>query len=48
MGWTIAGALVFLWLLGFTGQVGGSYIHILLVIGVVVFVWSFLTGRRTA
>jgi uncharacterized protein DUF5670 len=46
--WTIGAALVFLWVLGFTTHVGGSLIHLLLVIGVAVLVWHFLTGRRTA
>jgi hypothetical protein len=45
--WTIAGVLVFLWLLGFTSQVGGSFIHVLLVIAAAVCVWNYLTRRRT-
>ena len=48
MWWTIGGILVLLWLLGFICHVGGSLIHLLLVIGVIVFVANFLTGRRTA
>jgi hypothetical protein len=45
--WTISGALVFLWLLGFVSHVGGSFIHLLLVIAAIVLVWNYRTGRRT-
>ena len=45
--WTIGAALLVLWLLGFATHVGGSLIHLLLVIGVAVLAWQFLTGRRT-
>ncbi len=44
---TIAIILLVLWLLGaFTFHVGGSLIHILLVIGLIVLIWNFVTGRR--
>jgi len=46
--WTIFFVLVILWLLGFTLHVGGSLIHLLLVVGLVVLVISLLSGRRTA
>ena len=36
--WTIIVILVVLWLLGFVGHVGGSLIHLLLVIAVVVLI----------
>jgi Family of unknown function (DUF5670) len=45
--WTIIGVLVLLWLLGFIGHVGGSLIHLILVVALVVFVVNLLTGRRT-
>jgi hypothetical protein len=45
--WTIGAALLVLWVLGFATHVGGSLIHLLLVIGVAVLAWQFLTGRRT-
>ena len=45
--WTIGGILALLWLFCFMGHVGGSLIHLLLVIAVVVFVAHFLRGRRT-
>jgi hypothetical protein len=44
---TIAIILLVLWLLGaFAFHVGGSLIHILLVIGLIVLIWNFVTGRR--
>jgi hypothetical protein len=47
MPWTIVGILVVLWLLGFSGHVGGSLIHLLLVVAAIVFVMNLLNGRRT-
>jgi len=44
--WTIFVILVILWLLGFSFSFGGSLIHILLVIAVIVLVYNLLTGRR--
>jgi hypothetical protein len=44
--WTILGILVLLWLLGFVTHVGGSLIHLLLVVALVVFIVDLLTGRR--
>jgi Family of unknown function (DUF5670) len=45
--WTIMGVLVLLWLLGFATHVGGSLIHLILVVALVMFVVNLLTGRRT-
>ena len=45
--WTILVVLLILWLLGFSLHVGGSLIHILLVIAVVVLVINLVSGRRT-
>lgn len=44
--WTIILILFVLWLLGFSFQIGGGLIHILLVIALVVFVFNLLTARR--
>jgi hypothetical protein len=44
--WTIVAILLILWLLGFSFHVGGSLIHLLLVVGLVVLVINLLTGRR--
>ena len=44
--WTIIVILVVLWLLGFSFNIGGGLIHILLVIALIVLVYNLLTGRR--
>ncbi len=44
--WTIILILVVLWLLGFSFQIGGSLIHILLVVALVVLIYNLITGRR--
>jgi Family of unknown function (DUF5670) len=46
--WTILVVLLILWLLGFSLHIGGSLIHVLLVLGLVVLVINLLSGRRTA
>jgi hypothetical protein len=46
--WTIIVILGILWLLGFSFNVGGGLIHVLLVIAVVVLIFNLLSGRRTA
>ena len=45
--WTIFVILVVLWLLGFSFEIGGGLIHILLVIALIVLVYNLLTGRRS-
>lgn len=44
--WTILAVLLVLWLLGFGFRVGGSLIHLLLVLAVIVLVIQLFTGRR--
>ena len=45
--WTIVVILLILWLLGFfTLHVGGSLIHLLLVIALVIVIVRLLQGRR--
>jgi hypothetical protein len=44
--WTIVVVLLIMWLLGFGFSVGGSLIHILLVLALVVIGINLLTGRR--
>lgn len=44
--WTVVGVLVILWLLGFSIQVGGSLIHILLVLALIGVVYNLFTGRK--
>jgi len=44
--WTIAVILFILWILGFfVVHVGGSLIHLLLVIAVIVVIYRLVTGR---
>jgi len=46
--YTIAVVLLVLWLLGFVVfPVGGSLIHLLLVIALVVIIYQLVTGRRS-
>jgi hypothetical protein len=44
--WLIIIVLVILWLGGFAFQVGGSLIHILIVIALVLLIYRLATGRR--
>jgi hypothetical protein len=44
--WIIIVILVILWLGGFAMHVGGSLIHLLLVIAVIVLLFQIITGRR--
>jgi hypothetical protein len=44
--WTIFVILLVLWLLGFSLHVGGSLIHILIVIAVIVLIFNLISGRR--
>jgi hypothetical protein len=43
---TIAIILVILWLLGFTLNIGGGLIHILIVIALIVFIYDMVKRRR--
>jgi uncharacterized protein DUF5670 len=44
--WKIIAIFVVLWLLGLIGGVGGSLIHALLVIAVIVLIYNLVSGRR--
>ena len=44
--WTIVGVLLLLWLLGVVVHIGGSLIHLLLVIALIVVVVRLIQGRR--
>jgi len=46
--WTILVVLLILWLLGFSLHVGGSLIHLLLLVGLAVLVINLLSRRRSA
>lgn len=45
--WTIFAIMLILWLLGWGFNVGGSLIHALLVIALIVAVVNLASGRRT-
>ena len=45
--WTIFVVLGILWLLGFSLHVGGTLIHLLLVVALVVLVINLIGGRRS-
>ena len=44
--WTIFVILLVMWLLGFGLHVGGSLIHLILVVAVILVVVNLLSGRR--
>ncbi len=44
--WTLVAVFLILWLLGFSFSIGGSLIHLLLVLALVVFVMNLISGRR--
>jgi hypothetical protein len=44
--WLIIVVLVVLWLAGWTMHIGGSLIHALVVIAVIVLLFQLITGRR--
>jgi hypothetical protein len=44
--WAVLAVILILCLLGFIGGVGGSLIHLLLVVAAIVLVAQLLTGRR--
>lgn len=44
--WTVAVVLVLLWLLGFSINIGGSLIHLLLVLALIAVIYNLLIGRR--
>ena len=44
--WTIFVILVILWLLGFSLNIGGGLIHILLVIALIVLIYNLIARRR--
>jgi hypothetical protein len=46
--WTVISILVVLWLVGFLMHLGGSLIHLLLVIALVLFIYNLVTGRQAA
>ncbi len=45
--WGLVGLLVLFWILGFVGHVGGSLIHFLLVIAIIIAIFNLIAGRST-
>jgi hypothetical protein len=46
LGWIILVILLIVWLLGFMGHIGGSLIHFLLFMAVIVLAYNLVAGRR--
>lgn len=44
--WTILVILLVLWLIGLLSNIGGSLIHLLLVVAVIVLIFNLVSGRR--
>lgn len=44
--WTVAVILFIFWVLGFSINIGGSLIHLLLVLALIAIVYNLVTGRR--
>lgn len=44
--WTVVAVLVILWLLGFSVHIGGSLIHLLLILALIGIVYNLFIGRR--
>lgn len=42
----LGGIVVFFWLLGFLFKMGGSLIHLLLIVAAVVFIMDYIFGRK--
>ena len=46
--WTVAAVLFILWVLGFAINIGGSLIHLLLVLALISIAYNLLIGRQSA
>jgi len=44
--WTGVGVVIILWLLGFSLNLGGGLIHLLLVLALIGIVYNLMIGRR--
>lgn len=44
--WTLVVIFLVLWLLGFSMQIGGGLIHLLLVLAIIIALFRMLQGRR--
>jgi len=46
--YTLISLLVLFWIVGLFAHIGGSFIHGLLVLALIIFVFDMITGRRAA
>ncbi len=46
--YTIISLLIAFWLVGLVAHIGGGFIHTLLVLALVVFVYNLITGRTAS
>jgi hypothetical protein len=44
--WFVIAAIIVFWLLGMIGSIGGSLIHLLLVVALLLLIFNLVTGRR--
>jgi hypothetical protein len=44
--YTILSLLVFFWIIGLVANIGGPFIHTLLVIALAIFLFDMISGRR--
>lgn len=44
--WTLIGLLVLFWILGLVFDIAGGFVHVLLVIALIVFIFNMITGRK--
>lgn len=45
--YTLISLLVLFWVIGLIAHIGGSLIHALLVVALVIFIFNYVTGRKT-
>jgi hypothetical protein len=44
--WTVLVIIVAVWLLGLLLDIGGSLIHLLLIVALIILIYNLITGRR--
>jgi len=44
--WAVLAVILIFWLLGFIGGVGGSLVHLLLAVAVIVLIFQITAGKR--
>lgn len=46
--YTLISLLILFWVVGLVAHIGGSFIHTLLVLALIVFVFNLIAGRRAS